>query len=60
MAAINYGIHGRLGAAPEFNPNNDTPSLQVEGSGNDDESGSLFMNGNTICLWSPGDNRAYA
>lgn len=54
-AAIHYGNRGLLGATPTFNPDNDTPGLWIEGS-SDGESGGLFMNGSTICLWSPGDN----
>lgn len=56
LAAIHYGNRGRFGASSSFNPDNDKSGLWVEGVGDDGESGGIFMNGNTLCLWSPGDN----
>lgn len=52
---ISYGNRGKLGQATGFNPDNDNNGLWIEGS-QDGESGGIFMNGNTMCLWSPGDN----
>jgi hypothetical protein len=55
--SINYDTRGRLGQAASFNPDSDRPGLWVEGSdAAGGESGGIFMNGNVICLWSPGDN----
>ncbi len=55
--SFNYDTRGRLGQAVGFNPDNDRPGLWVEGSDSaGGESGGIFMNGNVICLWSPGDN----
>jgi hypothetical protein len=51
-----YGNRGRLGQAVDFNPDNDNNGLWVEGS-HDGESAGLFMNGNTLVMWSPGDNQ---
>ena len=43
--------------AVSFNPDNDRNGLWIEGSDNPGgESGGLFMNGNVMCIWSPGDN----
>ncbi|WP_460400663.1 hypothetical protein [Actinophytocola sediminis] len=40
-----------------FNPDNDRSGLWVEGTdAPGGESGGIFMNGNTMCVWSPGDN----
>jgi hypothetical protein len=55
--SINYDNRGRLGQAVELNPDNDQNGLWIEGSEfPDGESGGIFMNGNVMCLWSPGDN----
>lgn len=54
--SLHYGNRGRLGATPTFNPDNDQNGLWLEASANGDESGGLFCNGNTLVLWSPGDN----
>jgi hypothetical protein len=55
--SINYDNRGRLGQAAEFNPDNDQNGLWIEGSEfPGGESGGIFMNGNVMCLWSPGDN----
>jgi hypothetical protein len=55
--SINYDNRGRLQQAASFNPDNDRPGLWIEGSDSaGGESGGIFMNGNVICLWSPGDN----
>ena len=55
--SINFDNRGRLGQAASFNPDNDRNGLWIEGSDfPGGESGGLFMNGNVICLWSPGDN----
>lgn len=55
--SINYDNRGKLGQAVNFNPDNDNPGLWIEASESPNgESGGIFMNGNVICLWSPGDN----
>jgi hypothetical protein len=56
FASIHYGNRGRLGSAPNFNPDSDQNGLWIEGSADGSESGGLFVNGNTVCLWSPGDS----
>ena len=56
FASIHYGNRGKLGQTPNFNPDRDRNGLWVEGSTDGSESGGIFMNGNTMCLWSPGDN----
>jgi hypothetical protein len=56
FAAIHYGKRGKLGDALNFNPDLDQNGLWIEGSSDGSESGGLFMNGNTLCIWSPGDN----
>ena len=38
-----------------WNPDNGMPGLWIEGS-HDTESAGIFLNGNTMVLWSPGDN----
>jgi outer membrane murein-binding lipoprotein Lpp len=55
---IHYGNRGKIGEAKSFNPNNGKNGLWIEGSnsGRDGESGGIFMNDNTIHLWSPGDD----
>ncbi len=55
--SINYDNRGRLGQAVNFNPDNDRNGLWIEGSDSPGgESGGVFMNGNVMCVWSPGDN----
>jgi hypothetical protein len=55
--SISYDNRGKLGQAVDLNPDNDNNGLWIEGSESaGGESGGLFMNGNVICLWSPGDN----
>jgi hypothetical protein len=54
--SLHYGHRGRLGQTPNFNPDNENIGLWLEASTNGFESGGLFCNGNTIVLWSPGDN----
>jgi hypothetical protein len=55
--SISFDNRGKLGQAVNFNPDNDRNGLWVEGSDfPGGESGGMFMNGNVICLWSPGDN----
>lgn len=54
--SLHYGNRGRLGQAPSFNPDNDRNGLWLEASLDGAESGGLFCNGNTMVLWSPGDN----
>ena len=54
--SLHYGNRGRLGQTPNFNPDNNNNGLWLEASTNGSESGGLFCNGNTIVLWSPGDN----
>jgi len=56
FALLHYGNRGRLGSTPNFNPDDDNNGLWLEGSTDGIESGGIFMNGNTMCLWSPGDN----
>ena len=52
--SIHYGVNGRLGQTTAWSPNSGLAGLWLEGS-NDGESGGLFLNGNTINMWSPGD-----
>lgn len=52
---LHYGASGLFGQATAFVPNGGTSGLWIEGS-NDGESGGMFMNGNTFCIWSPGDS----
>lgn len=55
--SINYDNRGRLGQAVDFNPDNDNNGLWIEGSDfPGGESAGVFLNGNTMCIWSPGDN----
>jgi hypothetical protein len=55
--SISFDNRGKMGQAVNFNPDNDSNGLWIEGSDfPGGESGGLFMNGNVICLWSPGDN----
>ncbi len=53
--SIHYGNRGLIGSATTFNPNSDFNGLWIEGSIAGSESGGIFMNGDTMCLWSPGD-----
>lgn len=52
---IHYGNRGALGDAVNFDPDNNQNGLWIEGS-HDGESGGIFMNGNSVVLWSPSDN----
>ena len=55
--SIHYDNRGRLGQAVDFNPDNDNNGLWVEGSDfPGGESAGVFLNGNTMVVWSPGDN----
>ncbi|HAX74406.1 MAG TPA: hypothetical protein DCY88_00855 [Cyanobacteria bacterium UBA11372] len=54
--SLHYGNRGRLGQTPNFNPDQDRNGLWLEASQDGNESGGIFCNGNTIVLWSPGDN----
>jgi len=54
--SIHVGNRGRFGQATQYNPDNDNNGLWVETSEPDGESGGIFMNGNTMSIWSPGDN----
>ncbi|MGL6344994.1 MAG: tail fiber domain-containing protein [Waterburya sp.] len=55
---MHYGNRGTLGQAINFNPDNDNNGLWIEGSDFDNgESAGVFMNGNTLVAWSPGDNQ---
>jgi hypothetical protein len=55
--SIHYDNRGRLGQAVDFNPDNNNNGLWVEGSdAPGGESAGIFLNGNTMCAWSPGDN----
>lgn len=54
IGTIHHGASGLLGQATTFVPNGGQEGLWIEGS-SDGESGGLFFNGNTACLWSPGD-----
>lgn len=56
IASVHYGNRGKLGATPTFNPDNNRNGLWLEASADGSESGGLFCNGNTLVLWSPGDN----
>ncbi len=56
-AVIHYGNRGKLGAATTFDPDRGQNGLWIEASNDDgDECGGIFMNGNTMSIWSPGDN----
>jgi len=54
---IHYGNRGKIGNAKNFNPNNDQNGLWIEGStsGQGGKSAGIFMNNNTLNLWSPGN-----
>jgi len=59
--ATNFSFHydnrGRLGQAVDFNPDNNNTGLWIEGSdAPGGESAGIFLNGNTLVVWSPGDN----
>ena len=55
--SIHYDNRGRIGQAVDFNPDNDNTGLWVEGSdASGIESAGIFLNGNTMVVWSPGDN----
>jgi len=55
--SIHYDNRGRLGQAVDFNPDNDNNGLWIEGSDfPGGESAGVFLNGNTMVVWSPGDN----
>lgn len=55
--SIHHDNRGRIGQAVNFNPDNNNPGLWVEGSDvAGGESAGIFMNGNTMVVWSPGDN----
>jgi hypothetical protein len=55
--SISFDNRGKMGQAVNFNPDNNQNGLWIEGSNSPGgESGGIFMNGNVICLWSPGDN----
>ncbi len=55
--SIHYGNRGKIGEATKFNPDNGNNGLWIEGSDQyGAESAGIFLNGNTMCLWSPGDN----
>lgn len=54
--SLHYGNRGVLGQTQSFDPDNGRNGLWIEGSTDGSESGGVFMNGNVICLWSPGDN----
>lgn len=54
--SLHYGNRGRLGQTTAFNPDNNKNGLWLEASTDGSESGGIFCNGNTIILWSPGDN----
>lgn len=56
FASLHYGNRGKLGQAIDFNPDNNANGLWLEGSADGSECGGIFVNGNTLCLWSPGDN----
>lgn len=56
FVSLHYGNRGRLGQALNFNPDNNQNGLWLEASADGSESGGLFCNGNTMVLWSPGDN----
>jgi hypothetical protein len=61
--SINYDTRGRLGQATDFRADvspstgEERPGLWIEGSDSaGGESGGIFLNGNVVCVWSPGDN----
>ncbi|WP_416669829.1 hypothetical protein [Egbenema bharatensis] len=56
FVSLHYGNRGKLGQTPNFNPDNNNNGLWLEASTDGSESGGIFCNGNTIVLWSPGDN----
>lgn len=56
LGTIHYGSSGKIGQPFYTNWSPDEiAGLWIEGS-NDSESGGIFMNGNTMALWSPGDS----
>lgn len=57
QAAVHLGTNGLFGQASAFTPDAFRQAgLFVECSISDDESSGMFLNGNTLVLWSPGDN----
>lgn len=58
---ISYGKQGKLGSAKSFAPgksgDNEYPGLWLEAADRDpgSESAGIFINSDTMCLWSPGD-----
>ncbi len=54
--SIHYGLYGKIGQPYSYNwnPEEGRTGLWIEGS-HDGESAGIFLNGNTMVLWSPGD-----
>ena len=54
--SIHYGLYGKIGQPSFYNWNTASgyPGLWIEGS-HDLESAGIFLNGDTMVLWSPGD-----
>lgn len=53
--SLHYGTTGRLGSASTWTAEANG-GFWIEGDHNDFEGGGIFMNGNTMALWSTGDN----
>ncbi len=56
VGAVHYGNRGVFGAATSFNADRNINGLWIESRGDGSESSGMFINDNTMCLWSPGDN----
>ncbi len=54
-AILHYGNTGLLGGAVNFHPDGNNNGLFIEAN-NGSEDGGIFFNGNTLVMWSPGDN----
>jgi hypothetical protein len=54
--SIHVGNRGRFCQATQYDADSNRNGLWVETSEPDGESGGIFMNGNTMSIWSPGDN----
>lgn len=55
-SGLHYGSTGLYGSAASYSFDAGNTGLVIEGTNNGSESGGIFMNGNTMVLWSPGDN----
>jgi hypothetical protein len=56
---IHFGNRGKIGGATSFAPDSDEKGLWIEGTSSSNgsgESAGIFMNADTMVLWSAGDN----